>query len=106
MAGLTPGLTLSRAANGRLTLEFTQPEGPQWRLTVRILQRELGFERDGETISGLDEGLLPAFVNDEIRLHAGWDHWSGTYLLSQCSGGDEVLSALANRLARISHTSP
>ena len=44
---------------------------------------------------GLDEVIAPDFVRDNIRLLAGWDNWSGYYLLSENAAGDDFLSVYA-----------
>lgn len=39
----------------------------------------------------MDEGVSPNFAHGEIVLAAGWDNWSGQYLLSNSKEGDEIL---------------
>ena len=41
------------------------------------------------------ESILPDLVGTDFRLEAGWDNWSGFYLLSEDRTGDEFLRRLA-----------
>lgn len=90
--------TLSTAANGHCMLCVDQADSSAWHRLQYILEEELGFAREGRIVEGLDDGLLPDFVNDAMRLRAGWDIWSGAYLLASCPVGDALLADLGQRL--------
>ena len=89
-------LTLSIAENGHLQLiglKRTTRFGPLWlRIKLQIIY---GFRREGSRIVGGGEAIAPDFVRGGIRLHAGWDDYSGYYLLSTCDAGDAFLRQLA-----------
>jgi hypothetical protein len=53
-----------------------------------------GFKRVGETFVGLDEKIHHSFQCSQFNLAAGWDIWSGHYLLAQCAAGDQFLKTL------------
>ena len=59
---------------------------------------ELGFEREGEAVLGMDEGILSSFVKGGLTIAAGWDNWSGNYLLSESQAADEVLKQIIKKL--------
>jgi hypothetical protein len=42
----------------------------------------------------VDEGISQDFVKDGITISAGWDNWSGEYLLSTSDDGDDLLTKL------------
>ena len=86
--------SLSTAANGHLMLSIDSAQSERWASLQKVLETALGYRREGDTIAGFDEGIAPDFVNGEIRIHAGWDNWSGHYLLAVCVAGDEVLRQL------------
>jgi len=60
------------------------------------LENDLGFDRDGDPVMGMDEGILPYFIKGEAKIAAGWDNWSGNYLLSESKEGDSVLEYIIN----------
>jgi hypothetical protein len=87
-----PFLTL--AANGHLFLTFEEYASSLMRDISLHLERELGFKRTGPTVAGVDEGISQDFVKDGITISAGWDNWSGEYLLSTSDEGDALLMKL------------
>jgi hypothetical protein len=94
---------LLTAANGRNFLTFEAYDTPQWFAAVDWLTDQR-FERTSQaagvqSVLGLDEGIMPSFVREEITILAGWDNWSGNYLLAECENGDKVLATLANHVA-------
>lgn len=89
---------LHTAENGRVSIDFEEYDSPQWFEAVSVLEKEQGFVRTGEALIGMDEGILPSFVKGGVSIAAGWDNWSGSYLLSESSEGDEVLKLLFTKL--------
>lgn len=86
---------LTTATNGHLQLCFERAS-PLFGLWLRLkLQFVHGFRREGRRMSGLDEVIVPDFVRGNTRLRAGWDNWSGYYLLSESAAGDDFLSVYA-----------
>ena len=90
-----------KAANGHLMIEFGEYDSSQWFLAVNILQNELNFTREGQAVMGMDEGIMPSFVKGDITIDAGWDNWSGNYLLSESFEGDELLKVIFENLQQI-----
>ena len=98
---------LHTAANGHAAIvfeEYDSPEwfeeydSPEWFEAVFLLESEQDFKRVGEAVMGMDEGILPSFVRGAISIEAGWDNWSGNYLLSESNDGDEVIKWLFQKL--------
>ena len=92
----TPELLL--AANGYVVINFEEYDSKLWVEATKYLETKLNFSRAGNKVAGLDEGIFPSFVNGDVCIEAGWDNWSGNYLLSTCSGGDQVLNELFKRI--------
>ena len=82
---------LHTASNGCLSLDFGDYDSPLAMAISNFLETDWGFSRDGPSVFGMDEGISPNFVRSEIVLAAGWDNWSGQYLLSNSKDGDEIL---------------
>lgn len=96
---------LLKAANGRNLLEFEAYDSPQWFLAVDWLTAQ-GFTRralltESQQVIGCDEGIMPSFVREGVSLAAGWDNWSGNYLLAECELGDGLLLELARHVAAV-----
>ena len=94
---------LLTAANGHNFLTFEAYDTPQWHAAVEWLTAR-GFSTrpilvGGTPIIGLDEGILPSYVRGEISIAAGWDNWSGNYLLAENEQADSVLAELASHVA-------
>lgn len=89
---------LHTAANGHAAIDFEDYDSPKWFEAVFLLESEQDFKRAGETVIGMDEGILPSFVKGEISIEAGWDNWSGNYLLSKSHDGDEVIKWLFQKI--------
>lgn len=86
--------SLSIAANGHVTLDFGDYDSVAYQQVCAKLENELGFSRQGRTVAGLDEGINPSFLRAGLEISAGWDNWSGSYLLSNSDAGDAVLRRL------------
>ena len=86
--------TLHTAANGHLTINFNDSPPSSWREVSDRLEKEYGFARSGHGVVGLDETILKDFVSRDLTLAAGWDIWSGYYLLSESEAGDRFLTNL------------
>ncbi|MCC8998135.1 MAG: hypothetical protein LM522_01350 [Candidatus Contendobacter sp.] len=87
----------STAANGHVSLAF--PKTTPW-LAFRLaltLRFKHGFRREGRRVFGFDETIVPDFVRGDIRLLAGWDNWSGVYLLADSPEADTFLNEAAER---------
>lgn len=85
---------LHRAANDHLTLDFETVDTPLWSAIATHLESTLGFARVGHAVEGAGEGIHPDFRKGDVRLSAGWDEWSGDYLLANCARGDALLTSL------------
>lgn len=83
--------SLSAAANGHLSLDFGDYDSVAYQEVCAKLANELGFARHGRTVAGLDEGVSPSFLRAELEISAGWDNWSGSYLLANSDAGDAIL---------------
>ena len=92
-------LSISEAANKHVTIDFNDYDNPQWSEAENILEVELSFVRIGNKVAGIDEGIFRSFIKGDIKIDAGWDNWSGCYLLSTSEKGDELLKTLAARLS-------
>lgn len=86
---------LLTAANGHNWITFEDYETPQWHQAVEWLLCE-GFTESGAPVIGFDEGILPSYVKQGVTIAAGFDNWSGNYLLAQCDKGDQVILKVAN----------
>lgn len=86
--------SLSIAANGHVTLDFGDYDSVAYQQVCTKLEKELGFSRQGGTVAGLDEGISPSFLRAGLEISAGWNNWSGSYLLSNSEAGDAVLRCL------------
>jgi hypothetical protein len=89
---------LHTAANGHAAIDFEEYDSPEWFEAVFLLESEQGFQRTGEAVMVMDEGVMPSFVKGEISIEAGWNNWSGNYLLSASKDGDEVIKWLFQKL--------
>ncbi|MBF6023435.1 hypothetical protein [Lysobacter niastensis] len=87
--------SLHTAANGHLTLEFGTYDSALWSAISNYLEIDLGFSRTGQVVvAGTGEGVRQGFQQGELTLDAGWDNWSGDYLLSNSAEGDDLLRRL------------
>lgn len=86
-------MTLYPAANGHLTLDFDDEPEELWEYVEVHLLSE-GFVRDGVEVLGPGQSIFPGFVREGIALAAGWDEWSGNYLLATSEDGDHFLTSL------------
>jgi hypothetical protein len=86
--------TISIAASGHVSLDFGNDDSVLYQQACAKLETELGFIRCGETVAGLDEGVSPSFFRAELEISAGWDNWSGSYLLANSDAGDAILRHL------------
>jgi hypothetical protein len=82
------------ASNGHVALDFGDYDSLSYQKACAKLENEIGFSRHGETVAGLDEGVSPSFLRVEVEISAGWDNWSGSYLLSNSDAGDAILRHL------------
>ena len=85
---------MSIAANGYVTLDFGDFDSVPYQQACAKLETELGFARYGDTVAGLDEGVSPSFLRADLEISAGWDNWSGSYLLANSDAGDAILRHL------------
>ena len=92
-------LCVERAANGRLKLSIQNPGLLDHWLLRWKLQAGYGFRREGRRILGVGEGIVPDFVRERLRLEAGFDDFSGIYLLACDDEGDRFLTEFAQELA-------
>lgn len=88
-------MTLTPTARGHLSLETDSL--PLWQV-IEARLGALGFTRSGPSVVGPDQTLFPSFTRDTLTLEAGWDIWSGYYLMASNDQGDAFLSTLAAAL--------
>jgi len=91
---------LMTAANGHNEITFEDYETVKWYSAVEWLKHE-GFAECGDKVLELDEEILPSFVKQGVTIAAGFDNWSGNYLLAECDMGDEVILKIANYIAAV-----
>lgn len=93
---LRPRMHLEVAVNGRILA--TRPDGTAlWNAWLGAWLRSQGFRRDGRDVVGLDEAIAPDYVRGDLRLNAGWDRWSGYYLMAVNAAGDDFLRSAFGR---------
>ena len=97
---------LTVAANGHLFLTFEEYSSSLMRDISKYLETGLGFARSGPAVAGVDEGISQDFVKDGMTISAGWDNWSGEYLLSTSYDGDALLTKLFAAITRENVFSP
>jgi len=85
---------LHQAANDHLTLEFGDASDAHWQAVVQKLENQFGLTRTGNHIHGGDSTIYQNFTCDQFTLAAGWDTWSGNYLLANSTAGDDFLTIL------------
>lgn len=91
---------LHDAANGHLTLEFGDAPEEHWQAVERKLENQYGFVRTGNHILGGDSTIYQNFSSEKFALEAGWDIYSGNYLLANSTAGDDFLVILFEALRR------
>jgi len=87
------------AANKHLVIDFNSYDSALYRQACHTLEQTFGFIQNGDTVTGLDEGIGPSFHRADVEISTGWDNWSGNYLLSNSSEGDDILQLLFARLS-------
>ncbi len=95
---MATGLGLFKAANEHLSMECGDLPDSYWQNIVETLEKQEGFTRSGSAVLGAGEMIHQDFVSKNFSLSAGWDNWSGHYLLANCSAGDAFLQQLYERL--------
>ena len=88
-------VSVHRAANGHLSLEFGEASDAAWADLSALLVNEYKFTRVGNAVLGAAEQIHQSFQAPEFTLAAGWDNWSGHYLLSESAEGDAFIERLA-----------
>lgn len=91
---------LKVAATSHLWLTFEEYDSQLMGDIATYLEAKLGFARVGATVAGMDEGVCQDFVKNGIAISAGWDNWSGDYLLSNSDDGDALLRELFAAVSR------
>lgn len=79
-------------------LDFSDYDSLPYQQACAKLENELGFVRRGRTVAGIDEGISPSFLRADLEISAGWDNWSGSYLLANSDAGDAILRRLHTEL--------
>jgi len=90
--------SLHRAASGHLTLDFNDLPESYWLGVSLRLESHHGFTRVGPAVPGAHEQIHQGFARPDFALAAGWDNWSGHYLLSDSAEGDDFLQMLYDEL--------
>lgn len=88
-------VSVHRAANGHLSLELGDASDAAWAALAALLVNEYKFTRVGSAVLGAGEQIHQSFQAPEFTLAAGWDSWSGHYLLSESAAGDAFIERLA-----------
>jgi hypothetical protein len=79
------------AANGHLMLSWPHAGHGFFTLVCPLFRFKYSLRRMGHTVYSPYEMILPGLVGPGFRLKAGWDDFSGNYLLSEDRAGDEFL---------------
>lgn len=90
--------TLHKTANGHLALDFNELSDACWLSIAEELIKLRGFKRVGSPVIGISEQIHQNFQGAEFTLAAGWDNWSGHYLLSDSVAGDAFLQKLFDQV--------
>lgn len=90
--------TLLKAANGHLMLCLGGLPESYWEALMHRLVSLHGFAREGRQIVGPGEGIYPDFRRSDCHIEAGYDTWSGNYLLSSSVVADDFLRRLLHEL--------
>lgn len=91
--------SLHAAANGHLTLDLNESPDSFWRQLCQRMESIYGFRRTGSAVIGAGEQIHQSFELPGLALGAGWDDWSGHYLLSESDAGDTFLKKLFDDLS-------
>jgi len=87
--------SVHRAANGHLVMELGDASDSVWAdLTARLVN-EYKLTPVGIPVLGAEEKIHQSFQSPEFTLAAGWDNWSGHYLLAESAQGDAFIEKLA-----------
>lgn len=89
------------AANGHLVIAFGDVDDSTWSDFAKRLESEFGFTRVGSALLGMDEKIHQSFYKPDVTLAAGWDIWSGHYLLSESNEGDTFIRELADESSHL-----
>ena len=92
--------TLNVAANGHMMLDLNDSPDSYWQSLSEHLVTGCGFHRVGEAVIGAGEQIHQSFYQQTFTLAAGWDNWSGHYLLSESVEGDEFLKKLFDEIGK------
>lgn len=87
--------TFTRTASGHNSYNISDGEQNDIYKIADILEREFGFKMAAVPVAGLD-GIYWETQKDEIELIAGWDIWSGLFVMSQCFAGDEAVAQIGS----------
>ncbi|MCE6978194.1 hypothetical protein EI534_12505 [Pseudomonas frederiksbergensis] len=90
--------TIHKAVNGHLSLDFNELSDACWLSIAEELIKLRGFKRMGSPVIGVSEQIHQNFQCAEFNLAAGWDNWSGHYLLSDSVAGDVFLQKLFDQV--------
>jgi len=75
-------------------IAFEEDGSSAWLDACAILEKRYGFARIGKAAIGAGQGIHPDFCLGRIQISAGWDNWSGDYLLANCREGDQIIQEL------------
>lgn len=90
---------LHTAANGHLTIDLNSLPESYWESLSQRLVSTYRFKRVGSVVIGAGEQIHQSFQRPEFTLAAGWDNWSGHYLLSDSTEGDDFLQKLFSQIS-------
>lgn len=92
-----------QTANGRTSYEIFHAT-PEILLPIsQILVNEFGCTRPNIPITGIDS-IITECDKDGIKLHLGWDNWSGFYLFADSHAGDEFVDKIGFHLNKLLKT--
>ena len=82
---------LFKTASGFYSYEISEAEQDYIYVLADILVEQFGGSMVTPPIVGLDS-IFWTFSNEKAKLTVGWDIWSGAFIMSHCSIGDEFIT--------------
>lgn len=92
--------TLTKIANGHSSYNIADADQNDIYKIADILIKTFGFKMAATPVAGPD-GTYWETQKDNIKLTLGWDIWSGIFLMSQCSAGDEYVAQIGSFIDNI-----
>ena len=93
---LLPKMYIESAANGHLMLSWPSLGLCSTPCFAGTFGFAMGSDERAAWCTRPDDIILPKSVSPGMHLLAGWDNWSGYYLLSEDDAGDAFLNRLVS----------